>query len=121
MIKIMANPPALFAALRAIREFEREHLGFIRTIEDLDIVREIGFHQEAGEPLTLNGLFTLGIASPATVQRRLAQLKALGVVQPAPLARDRRSIALRLSPEVRKAYARYALLIRELGSGRRAR
>jgi hypothetical protein len=103
-----------FDTLRAIREFEKQHLSFIRTMEDLDIVREIGFHQEAGKPITLNELLALQIASVATVQRRLAELKAQAVVEPRPLNRDRRSFELLLSPAVLKAYASYIALLKKL-------
>jgi hypothetical protein len=116
-----ASEMALFETLRTIRDFERRELPFIRTIEDVDLVREIGFHQEAGQPLTLTELFALGLASPATVQRRLAQLKALGVVQQSRLDRDRRSFALVLSPEVLKAYEKYLALLKRLGSRHNAR
>src|SRR3982751_1218404 len=103
-----------FDALRAIRQFEKQHLSFIRTMQDLEIVREIGFHQEAGKPLTLNQLLSLGIGSVPTVQRRLVQLKALGIVQPRRLAHDRRSFALLLSPQVLKTHASYVALVKKL-------
>jgi DNA-binding MarR family transcriptional regulator len=82
----------------------------------LDIVREIGCHQEAGQPLTLKDLYTLRLGSVATVQRRLSQLKRLGVVAQDRIDRDRRSYALLLSPSALKAYARYISLIRALGA-----
>ena len=110
-----------FDDLRRIREFEKRELPFIRTIEDADIVREIGFHQKASQPLTLKELFALGIGSPATVQRKLARLKALGVVQQTRVDRDRRSFALLLSPSVQKAYARYLSLLKTLSRRRRRR
>jgi DNA-binding MarR family transcriptional regulator len=108
----------IFQALGAIRDFERAELSFIRTMEDLDIVREIGFHQEAGQPLTLKTLYTLRIGAAATIQRRLAALKKLGVVEQIPMERDRRSFALHLSPAALKAYERYLSLMRKI-SGRR--
>lgn len=105
---------AIFSALRAIREFERAELPFIRTIEDLDLVREIGFHQEAGKPLTLKALYTLRIGAVATIQRRLSELKKLGVVEQVLIERDRRSFALRLSAPTFKAYERYLALLRKV-------
>ena len=104
----------IFDTLRAIRDFEREELPFIRTIEDLDIVREIGFHQEAGQPLTLKQLYELQVGAVATIQRRLATLKKLGIVAQSRIDRDRRSFTLHLSPQVLRAYERYLALLRRL-------
>lgn len=110
-----------FQALSAIRQFEREHLSFAGTIEDLDIVREVGLRQEAGEPLTLSGLLALNLGSVATVQRRLARLRALEVIEQRPLARDRRSFALLLSGKVLKAYERYVVLMAKASRAARRR
>lgn len=109
----------LFDTLRALREFEKEHFPFVRTLEDHDILREIGFHQEAERPLTLKQLFLAGIGSVATVQRRLARLKALGVVQQRRVQHDRRAYELLLSPKVLKAYAQYRALLRPYTGPRR--
>ena len=108
----------VFDVLRTIREFEREELPFVRTMEDLDIVREIGFHQEAGQPLTLKTLYTRRIGAPATIQRRLSQLKKLGVVEQLRIDRDRRSSALHLSPRALKAYDGYLRLLRRVSRKR---
>ena len=64
----------LFAKLRALREFERRHLKQLSTVEDLDLVCEIGFHQEKGQPLSIKQLYLLNLASVATIQRRLRRL-----------------------------------------------
>ena len=111
---------SVFGALRVIREFERAELPFLRSIEDLDIVREIGFHHEAGQPLTPKQLYALGIGAVATVQRRLTQLKKLGVIEQVRVERDRRTSLLLLSPGVLQAYARYLALWTKL-SRKRAR
>lgn len=105
---------AVFDALRSIRQFERAELPFIRTMEDLDIVREIGFHQEAGQPLTLTTLYELRIAARATIQRRLSELIKQGVVEQIRIDRDRRSFALHLGPSTLKAYERYLGLLRKI-------
>ena len=104
----------VFDTLRAIRDFERRELPFIRTIEDLDIVREIGFHQEAGQPLTLKQLYDLQVGAVATIQRRLATLKKLGIVEQSRVDRDRRSFTLHLGPRVMLAYEHYLALLRKL-------
>jgi len=82
-----------------LSDYRRRHLPFVRTIEDIDLVREIGFHQMTGEPLTLKVLLLTGIASTATVQRRLARLRRLGVVVPQRASHDGRVVKLVLSPE----------------------
>jgi DNA-binding MarR family transcriptional regulator len=103
-----ARPPALriFQRLAQISAFRREHLPFIRTLEDLDLVREIALHQMMGEPATLKTLFLKGIASVATVQRRLDRLKRLGVVEQGKAEHDKRLVRLTLSPPVWRIYRR---------------
>lgn len=105
---------AIFEALRSIRAAERVELSFARTLEDLDITREIGFHQETGQPLTLKTLYTLRLGSAATVQRRLSELKRLGIIEQTRIDRDRRSFTLRLTPPAFKAYERYLGLLRKV-------
>lgn len=111
----------VFDTLRATRDFERRELPFIRTIEDLDIVREIGFHQEAGQPLTLKQLYDLQVGAVATIQRRLATLKELGIVEQSRIDRDRRSFTLHLSPQVMQAYEHYLALLRKLSQKGRSK
>jgi len=94
----------VFERLRALRTFEKQHLGFLRTIEDHNLVREIGFHQAEGVPLTLKQLFLLDIGSVATVQRRLRRLKQLGVIEQRKSSDDGRAIELTLSAKTIKAF-----------------
>ena len=108
-----------FEALHAWRDFEKENLPFLKTAEDRDILHQIGLHPEGGRPLTLQELFALGIGSVATVQRRLAALKAAGAVEQVPLPRDRRSLQLLLTPMVRKLFFQYHELLRG-GGGKRS-
>ena len=63
------------------RPFERRHLKQLSTVEDLDLVCEIGFHQEQGQPLSIKQLYLLNLASVATIQRRLRQAVGKGVVE----------------------------------------
>jgi len=97
----------VFERLRAIRAYEREHLGVLRTLEDFNLVREIGYHEARGEPLTLKQLFLLDTGSIATVQRRLRRLRQAGVIQQRRSGTDRRAVELRLSPRFRTAYRAY--------------
>jgi DNA-binding MarR family transcriptional regulator len=97
----------VFDRLRALRTFEKQHLGFLRTIEDHNLVREIGYHQAEGAPLTLKQLFLLDVGSVATVQRRLRRLRHLGIVQQRQSEADRRAIEISLTPKYFKAIERY--------------
>lgn len=105
----------VFSTLRALRAYEREHLPFLLTLEDFDVIREIGYHQESGTPLTLKLLFLQNIGSIATIQRRVRRLKRLGVVQQRRSDADRRNIELTVDPEVLGAYKRMAGLLKRCG------
>jgi hypothetical protein len=101
----------LFDRLKALRAFERTHLPFLKTIEDFDLICEIGFHQERGATITLKELFLADIGAVATIQRRLARLRRLGVVKHLRHDGDGRVVELMLSPDVWAVYRRYALLL----------
>jgi len=109
----------VFERLRALRTFEKQHLGFLRTIEDHDLVREIGFHQAEGKPLTLKQLFLLDVGSVATVQRRLRRLKQLGIVHQHRSALDGRAVELTLTPKCLKLFEKYEPLLRFPARGER--
>lgn len=94
----------IFGRLTQLAEYRRRHLPFIRTLEDLELVREIGLHQSNGEPTTLKMLFLKGIGSVATVQRRVSRLKRLGVIQQSRVEHDKRLVRLVLSPPVWRSY-----------------
>lgn len=98
----------LFAKLRAMRAFEKRHLHFLRTLEDFDLIREIGYHQEEGAPLTMKRLFLLDLASIATVQRRLRHLKHSGAIHLTRSRHDARRVEVSLSPKLLKTYGKYA-------------
>ena len=94
----------IFNRLQQLSDFRRRHLPFVKTLEDLDLVREIGSHQAAGDPVTLKVLFLKGLGSVATVQRRLSRLKRLGIVQQSKVQHDRRLVRLALAPPVWRSY-----------------
>lgn len=100
----------IFEHLHRLRSFEQRQLPHLKTIEDFDMVRAIGLHQERGETLTLKRLFTFDIGTVATLQRRLARLKRLGVVVHKRSDLDRRNFDLKLSPRTIAVYERYARL-----------
>jgi hypothetical protein len=64
----------IFAKLGSQRAFERLHLPFLRSIEDFDIVRTVGFHQEAGTDILLKQIYLEGICSITTMTRRLGKV-----------------------------------------------
>src|SRR5260221_6926362 len=97
----------LFAALRHIRHFERAQLPFLKTILDFDIVIEIGYAEEIGQPLTPKQVLLLNLSSRTTVRRRLASLIAHGIVKRRRNARDRRSSLLSISSSHIKLLGKY--------------
>jgi hypothetical protein len=101
----------IFEYLNQLRAFERRHFPFVRTIEDLDIINLIGLHQERGVVLTLKQILSFNIGSVATLERRLARLKRLGVVVQTRSHIDKRNVELKLSPKVNRLYQRYSGLV----------
>jgi len=97
----------LFAALRQIRHFERAQLPFLKSILDFDIVIEIGYAEEIGQPLTQKQVLLLNLSSRTTVRRRLASLVARGIVKRRRNARDQRSSLLTISPSHIKLLGKY--------------
>jgi len=102
-----------FRALKALHEYRKRHLPFLSTIEDIELLHEIGHSQTIGHPLQLKTLFLQGITSPATVQRRLARLRRLGVVRQMRSAQDKRVLNLSIDPKVWKLYEHLGRLMRK--------
>src|ERR1700687_5347128 len=88
----------LFTGLKKIREFERQQLPFLKSVLDFDIVIEIGYAEEQGQPLTLKQLFLLNMSSRTTVRRKLAMLIEQEIVVRRKHANDHRSSLLLISP-----------------------
>lgn len=101
----------IFDKLRHLRHLQKQYLPQLQTIEDFDIVRGIGYHQDIGTPVTLKLLLQDDIGSVATVQRRLRRLMRQGVVLQSRAMHDRRNRELTISPEIRKAYKRKEALL----------
>jgi DNA-binding MarR family transcriptional regulator len=97
----------LFAALKHIREFERGQLPFLKSIVDFDIVIEIGYAEEMGQPLTQKQVLLLNLSSRTTVRRRLARLIDEGIVRRRKNAKDQRSSILTISPSSLKQFGKY--------------
>lgn len=101
----------VFEYLHQLRNFERRYLPFVRTMEDMNMIYLIGLHQERGVALTLKHMLSFDIGSAATLERRLARMKRLGVVVQARSELDRRNVELKLSPKTSRIFQRYASLI----------
>lgn len=104
-----------FKKLRSIRTFERKRLRFLRTMEDFDVLCEIGLHQEQGRPLTVTQLHRLRLGSVPTMQRRLRRLRQSGAVASRRTERDARAMELRITPRALKLFNRYAALLGRRG------
>jgi DNA-binding MarR family transcriptional regulator len=114
----------MLKTLRALKEsgdFRRRHLTFLKTLEDQDLIREIGYAQATGRPLSLSQLYMHGIASVATVQRRLARLKRLGMVEQTKADHDKRLIKLTLSPAARELFEKWGRQLERSWSATRRR
>lgn len=97
----------LFTGLKKIREFERGHLPFLRSVVDFDIVIEIGYAEEQEQPLTLKHLFLLNLSSRTTVRRKLARLIEQGIVIRRKHANDHRASLLTISASTVKLLGKY--------------
>jgi len=97
----------LFTGLKKIREFEKRHLPFVRSIVDFDIVIEIGYAEEQTRPLTVKQLFLLNISSRTTVRRKLAALIEQGIVIRRKHASDHRSSLLVISHSATTRLSKY--------------
>ena len=101
----------LFAALKKIREFEKQQLPFIKALIDFDIIIEIGHAQEQKKEFTPKQLFLLKVGSVTTVRRRLAKLTAQGIVTRRTNSNDHRSDLLTLSGSSLKLMDRYGSVL----------
>jgi hypothetical protein len=107
----LANAFRAIGRLRAMRAFERRHLHHLRSLEDRDLVYEIGYHQSRHRPLTLQQIYRFDIGSVATVQRKLRRLRHEGCVQQARSESDHRRIEFTLSRRMLQIYDQYAALL----------
>jgi hypothetical protein len=101
-----ANAFRVLGRLRSLRAFQRRHLHCLRTIEDLDLVCEIGHYQGQRRPLTLKQVYLLGIGTVPTIQRRLRHLRRAGCVQQRRGEGDRRTMELTLAPRLLQVFSR---------------
>jgi DNA-binding MarR family transcriptional regulator len=106
----------LFAGLKRIREFERLQLPFLKSVVDFDIVIEIGYAEEQGQPLTLKQLFLLNISSRTTVRRKLARLIEQGIVIRRKHANDHRASLLIISHLSVKLLSKYGATLASIST-----
>jgi DNA-binding MarR family transcriptional regulator len=104
----------LFAGLRKIREYQRGQIPFLRSLAEFDIVVEIGYAEERGEPITFKQLLLLNICSRTTMRRKLAQLIEQQVVQRNKSSHDRRASMLVVSPGSLRLLTRYGEMLRTI-------
>jgi hypothetical protein len=97
----------LFTGLKKIREFERLQLPFLKSVVDFDIVIEIGYAEEQGQPLTLKQLFLLNLGSRTTVRRKLARLVEQGIAIRRTQTNDHRASLLVISRSSVKLLSKY--------------
>jgi DNA-binding MarR family transcriptional regulator len=98
---------SLFAGLRRMRELERRHLPFARSLVEFDLIIEIGYHEERGKPLTFKHLLTLGLCARTTLNRRLNGLVEQGVLVRTRSENDGRAVVLGVSKTASQRLQRY--------------
>ena len=106
----------LFTGLKKIREYERQQLPFLKSVVDFDIVIEIGYAEEQGQPLTLKQLFLLNVRSRTTVRRKLASLIEQGIIIRRKHANDQRASLLIISPASIKVLSKYGVTLTSIAA-----
>jgi DNA-binding MarR family transcriptional regulator len=97
----------LFAGLRRMRELERRHLPFVRSLAEFDLIIEVGYHEERGTPLTQKQLLALGICARTTLRRKLNGLIEQGVLARTRHDGDGRAVVLGVSKSAVQRLDRY--------------
>jgi len=100
-----------FSRLCEVRAFARDHLEFLRTVQDYDLVNEVGLRSANGAPLTVNQALRLNLGSVATVQRQIRRLRKMGVIAVERSPADGRVANITLTPKALKALTAYAALL----------
>ena len=108
-----------FLSKALFREFERKHLNFISSLEDLDLIWAIGYAQNSGQAVCLKELVLAEFGAPKTLQRRLDRLRDQGVVLHRQCSADGRRIEFFLSEETIRCLEAYKAFIIENGMGSR--
>jgi len=101
---------SVFMALRALRALEKRNVPYLRTLEDRDLLCEIGYHQAGGRPLCLKQVLLLGLGSASTVQRQIRRLVQAGAISLMPSRSDGRMLEVTLTPAALRGFATLARL-----------
>ncbi len=104
----------MYSILHRVCSLQTKHLPMLQTLVDYNIAITIGFHQEAGAPLTLKRLLLLGLSSSATVQRRLNRLITLGVIRKDSNPSDGRMLELKITSLGNRLFSRYLKLLKQI-------
>jgi hypothetical protein len=104
----------LFAGLRKIREYQRRQLPFLRSLIEYDIVIEIGYAEECGDPITLKQLLLLNICSRTTMRRKLSELIEQQVILRHTNSHDRRVSVLGVSSTHLRQLTRYGQTLKSI-------
>lgn len=104
----------IFKKLNSIRAFQRTNMSYLESLEDYDMVCEIGSAQEAGTLILAKHLVEGSLGAPATLRRRLDRLVKLGIVTKTRGKDDERTAPLQLSRDAIKAYGRLEKFIDRL-------
>ena len=115
-MSIIVRGPVLktFQVLDAVTAFRRRHMPFVQTLEDVELLRNIGLHQAEGDLTTMKMLYSENYASVPTIQRRLKRLRDLGVVKVIKSEDDKRVVRLTLGAEAWRDYGRLGKLMRKI-------
>lgn len=108
-----------FLSKTLFREFERKHLRFIHSLEDLDLIWAIGYAQQSGHSVGLKELVHAEFGSPKTLQRRLDRLRDRGVIIHRQSSDDARRIEFFLADETIKCLEAYKTFILDNGMASR--
>jgi len=104
----------LFENLTAMAAHERNHLRFIRSRDDWNIILAIGHAAERGEPIGFKWLTLQKVASPSTLTRNLNRLISSNVIRRVAQPHDGRMVAYTLTKTTHDAFRRYERLLRSL-------
>jgi DNA-binding HxlR family transcriptional regulator len=104
----------LFNNLTKMLTFERNHLWFVRSRDDWNIIVAIGHAAEQSEPIGFKQLVLLKVASPSTLTRKLKQLITDDVICRDVQPHDGRMVTYSLTKPTIDALRRYERLLRGL-------
>ena len=100
-----------FQRLRTLSIGLSELLPFVHSLEEHQILIEIGAADQARCPLGFKQLGLLKLAPPSTLQRRLKKLLAKRIIKKVTQRTDGRRVAYSLTARTLAAYKRFVTLL----------